>query len=91
MARYQITLTCDGLTEAEGSVAIPCLFAEFDHRPWHENVKCRWVNGALQLEAGNDYDADGKALLDEFRDTVVACVKSSGDLNFGIVSVRTLP
>jgi hypothetical protein len=43
------------------------------------------------LEADNDYDADGKALLDEFGDAVVASVNATGTIRFTIVSVEVAP
>jgi hypothetical protein len=88
MPLYHATLTCAGLTKAEGNSAPPHIVEEFRHRPWHQNVTCKWANGLLHLDADNDYDRNGKALLDEFMDAVVACVKASGDIHFEIVSVQ---
>ena len=87
---YHAILACEGLTEVEGATAPPVIVEEFSHRPWHQNVSCKWVNGMLQIEADNDYDNDGKALLDEFGDAVIACVKVSGDIRFKIVSVQRI-
>lgn len=39
----------------------------------------------------HNYDADGKALLDEFGDAVIACVSARGAIHFEIVSVATVP
>jgi hypothetical protein len=86
--RYHATLTCDGLTEAEGASALMCVSDEFKNRPWQQNVVCRWENDVLYLEADNDCDKEGKALLDEFRDVVISCVRTSGEIKFNIVSVR---
>jgi hypothetical protein len=91
MPLYHAILTCDGLTDAEGANAPGDIVEEFDHRPWHLNVECRWDGRLLWLEADNDYDADGKALLDEFGDAVVACVNASGTIRFRIVSVEPRP
>ena len=89
MPIYHAILTCSGLTDAEGINAPTDIVAEFDQRPWHQNVECRWEGRLLWLEADNDYDAYGKALLDEFGDAVVACVNASGTIHFEIVSVET--
>lgn len=88
MSVYHAILTCSGLTDSEANNAPADIVEEFGHRPWHQNVKCRWDGHWLWLEADNDYDADGKALLDEFRDAVVACVNASGTIRFEIVSVK---
>ena len=42
----------------------------------------------MWLEAENDYDVDGSALLDEFSDAVVACIKASGTISFSVESVQ---
>ena len=84
---YHTMLTCAGLTASEGKLAPSDIVEEFGRRPWHQNIICKWRNGLLHLEADNDYDRNGKALLDEFMDVVVACVKASGDIHFEIVSV----
>jgi hypothetical protein len=88
MPLYHAILTCAGLTDAEAANAPADIVEEFGHRPWHRNVKCRWDGRLLWLEADNDYDADGKALLDEFGDAVVACVNAAGTIHFEIVSVE---
>ena len=91
MPLYHTTVTCRGLTDAEGSNAPADIVEEFRQRPWHQNVACKWDSGMLWLEADNNYDADGQALLDEFWDVVIACVKASGTIHFEIVSVQTVP
>ncbi len=88
MSRYHITLICSGLTDAEAAGAPAAIEAEFGHRPWHQHVACRWDGRLLWLEAENDYDSTGQALLDEFGDAVIACVNASGTIHFEIVSVR---
>jgi len=91
VAYYHAILTCSGLTDAEAASAPADILEEFGHRPWHQNVNCRWNGQLLWLEADNDYDSDGKALLDEFRDAVIACVNTSGTIQFEIVSVESVP
>lgn len=82
MPWYHATLTCAGLTEAEAASAPADIEAEFRNRPRHENVRCPWDGCLLWLEAENDYDDDGTALLDEFSDVVVACVRARGTISF---------
>lgn len=91
MPRYHATLSCAGLTEDEGAPAPVDILAEFSRRTWHQNVQCRWDGSLLWLEAENDYDNDGRALLDEFWDVVVACVAAQGTIRFDIRSVVELP
>jgi hypothetical protein len=91
MPRYHATLACGGLTDAEAANAPADIVEEFRHRPLHQNVKCRWDGRLLWLEADNDYDGDGRALLDEFGDAVVACVNAGGTIHFEIVSVEAVP
>ena len=88
---FHAILTCNGLTSAEAANAPRDIVEEISHRPWHQNVECRSDSRLLRMEADNDYDADGKALLDEFGDAVVACVNVSGIIRFAIVSVESLP
>jgi hypothetical protein len=91
MPLYHATLTCAGVTDAEAVDAPADVEQEFRQRPWHKNVRCRWDGRLLWLDADNDYDEDGKALLDEFSDVVIACVRVSGTIRFEIVSVRPVP
>jgi hypothetical protein len=43
-----------------------------------------WDGSALILQADNDFDSNGLALLDEFSDAVSACVKDAFD---GLIEV----
>lgn len=90
MALYHITLTCNGLTEAEGAVGAADVQAGFKERPWHQNVICRWDGSCLWIEADNDYDTDGRALYDEFWDEVIANIDFSGSIRIEIVSVKSV-
>ena len=90
MPLYHAILTCRGLTDSEAANAPADIVEEFGHRPWHQKVTCRWDGLLLWLEAVNDYDPDGQALLDEFGDAVIACVNASGTIHFEIVSVETV-
>ena len=87
MHRYRTTLTCAGLTDKEGKNAPPDILNEFANRPWQERVQCRWDGMLLWLEAESVCDRDGKALLDEYWDVVIACVPCEGTISFEIRSV----
>jgi hypothetical protein len=45
---------------------------------------------ALILQADNDFDSNGLALLDEFSDAISACIKDSFDGDLRVLSVREL-
>lgn len=84
---YRIVVACEGLAEAEGMRAVACVLEEFGHRPWHKEVACEYVAGALRLSAVNDYDKNGQALLDEFSDAIHACVSYSHEIHLSVESV----
>lgn len=71
---YRIKLACDGIPPSAGPQAAIDIAEEFTHRPWHQNVRCSWDGFSLTLTAENDFDENGRALLDEFTDAVVACI-----------------
>ena len=75
---FRIVLTCDGLPKDIGAQAATDISEEFAHRPWHRNAECHWDGERLTLQADNDYDSNGDALLDEFSDAVVACTPNVG-------------
>jgi hypothetical protein len=80
--RYRIVLACDGIPADVSTQAAADIAGEFTHRPWHENVECKWSDGSLLLGAENDFDPQGLALMDEFSDAVSAC--TSADFGYGI-------
>lgn len=84
---FKTRVACRGLSEVEGVAAPADILEEFTHRPWHKNVRAGWNDNSLWLEAMNDYDADGQALLDEFWDVVIACVDAKGTISFNIEDV----
>jgi hypothetical protein len=71
---FTIKLICSGVPKELGPKAAIDITEEFSHRSWYENAICRWSGSALHLEATNDFDSDGKALIDEFSDAISACV-----------------
>jgi hypothetical protein len=87
---FKARVSCRGLLHDEGASAPRDILEEFSHRAWHANVRCEWDGASLWLEAENDYDSNGLALLDEFSDAVVACIKASGTISFAVESVQTV-
>ena len=57
-----------------------------EYRRWHKNVRRTWDGSCLVLEAENDYDSNGLALVDEFSDCLCAYLQPF-DGAIGIVSV----
>ena len=88
---YGITLTCSGIPAEEGAQAANDITEEFAHRPWHQNVRCEWDGSLLILYAENDYDPDGKALIDEFSDAIYANITEPGGGGIEIRSIVTVP
>jgi hypothetical protein len=73
---------------AEAAIDITREFA--DHRPWHGNVICSWDGRRLMLQADNDFDSNGLALLDEFSDCIAAYI-ASFDGGITVESVTKTP
>ena len=88
---YRIVLACRGVPEDVGPVAASDIAEEFTHRPWHKNVSCHWDGSQLILQADNDFDSSGLALLDEFSDAIAATIKDGFDGGIDVVSVASLP
>lgn len=74
---FRIALICEGLPPELGPQAAIDVAEEFDHRPWHRNLRCTWTGNVLVLVAENDFDSDGEALADEFSDAVSACIPAT--------------
>lgn len=85
---YRISLVCHGVPPDHGDAAATDIAEEFTYRPWHEAVKCSWDGKFLLLEAENDYDFNGLALLDEFSDAIAACIAPAFDGRIEILSVQ---
>ena len=87
---YRVTLSASNIDLAVGLEAAADIEREFrDHRDWHQDVRCVLEGTTLVLTAVNDFDEDGRALLDEFGDCLVAYLSpNDGDLR--IVSVEVL-
>jgi hypothetical protein len=88
---YRITLACKGVPDALGPGGALDVVEEFSHRPWHQNVRCEWNGQELLLFAENDWDADAKALLDEFSDVISACIPGTFGYGIEIRSITSGP
>jgi hypothetical protein len=88
---YRIVLACKGVPAAVGAAAALDIAEEFIHRPWHQNVRCEWDGTRLILQADNDFDSSGLALLDEFSDAISATITDGFDGGIDVVSVSPLP
>ena len=86
-----MVLECCGVPAAEGEEAARDIETEFrEHRPHHSNVRCTFHDGKLVLQAENDWDADGLALIDEFSDCISAYIVSSLEGDLRIASTTAL-
>ncbi|WP_294120701.1 hypothetical protein [Sphingomonas sp.] len=61
-----------------------------DHRPHHKNVRCSFEDGRLVLQADNDFDPDGLALMDEFSDCISAYITTLFDGDLRLVSSEAI-
>jgi len=87
---FKITLSCGGIDSSIGATAAQDIQGEFrEHRPWHQDVTCRFVNGSLILCATNDFDEAGLALLDEFSDCLSAFLQEHGS-DLRVLSVEAV-
>jgi hypothetical protein len=87
---YRIILACEGIPANVGPAGARDIAEEFIHRPWHKNVKCEWDGSRIVLQADNDFDPDGLALLDEFSDAISACVRNHFDGAIKVVSATSV-
>jgi hypothetical protein len=88
---FHIVLSCKGISEAAAKSGVADIAEEFASRPWQQNVQCRWDTAQIILEADNDFDATGEALLDEFSDVVCANIPiEKTTIAFAIVSVSVI-
>lgn len=86
---FRIVLSCNGVCESAAKSGVSDIAEEFTHRPWQENVQCYWDGKRIILQADNDFDATGQALLDEFSDAVCACIPiEDATISFAVESVH---
>jgi hypothetical protein len=87
---YRIVLACKGVPAHAGVVGARDITEEFAHRPWRQNVTCEWDGSQLILQADDDFDPGGLALLDEFAVAISACIEEGFDDGIDTVSVGPL-
>ena len=84
---HRVVLECSGVPLPEGAEAARDIEQEFrQHRPHQRNVQCRFEEGKLILQADNDFDPDGLALMDEFSDCISAYIATLFDGDIRLVS-----
>ena len=88
---YRIVLACNGVPAHVAAAAARDITEVFTHTPWHQNVRCEWDGSQLVLQADNDFDSNGLALLDEFSDAISACIEDGFEGGVNVVSVSPLP
>jgi hypothetical protein len=89
---YRIVLACRGIRDEDAATVVADVAEEFAERPWQLNVACWWDAGVLRLRAENDFDPDGKATQDEFRDAVCTNVPlaEGQEISFAVDDVRSI-
>lgn len=87
---YRITVVCEGVPALVGSAATHAIMREFTYRSWHQRVTCAWDGSRLILQAENDFDSKGLALLDEFSAAISKCIKDPFDRDLIVYSIREL-
>ena len=89
---YRVVLACHEIPESAGAEAATDITTEFaEHHPWHSNVTCTWVGSRLILQADNDFDSDGLALMDEFSDAISAYIAEPFDGEIKVESITEAP
>jgi hypothetical protein len=84
---YRIVLACKGVPTHAGAAGARDISNEFTHRPW-QNVTCVWDGSQRILQAENDFDLNGLALVDEFSDAISAWIEGGFDGNIEILSIH---
>lgn len=89
---FEIVVSCAGVSEQVALAGVSDILAEFAKRPWHSAVSCHWNGSRILLQARNDYDSTGLALLDEFSDAICAFLPiEDSTISFTVESVLTVP
>lgn len=84
---YRIAIECLDVASDLGPQAAVDIEQEFRvHRTWHKEPRCTYVGGKLLFVARNDFDVEGRALLDEFWDCLAAFLEVHGEMR--ILSVE---
>jgi hypothetical protein len=76
---FRITIECVDVPVDAGPSAAIDIETEFrEHRTWWAQPQCVYRDGRLTLTATSEVDSDGRALLDEFGDCLVAYMGANG-------------
>jgi len=87
---YRIVLVCEDVPKNAGDAAARDITEEFTRRPWHTNVTCLWDGSRLVLQADNDFDSNGLALLDEFSDAISAYISEGFDGDLKVLTISEI-
>lgn len=88
---FRVIVSCKGISIDAATSGVADIAEEFLARPWHSNVLCYLDGERVILQADNDFDSDGQALLDEFSDAVCACIPiENTTISFAVESVSLL-
>lgn len=85
---FRVTVKCERIPYATWPNALEDVLTEFKERSWHSAVNVHWSGDTLLLTTANDHDNDGKALADEFSDTVAAYAPGTPSYRVSVVSVE---
>jgi hypothetical protein len=87
---YRVLLSSACVAPDLGPAAARDITEEFNRRPWHSNVRCEWDGSRIVLQADNDFDSEGLAILGEFSDAISACIKNPIGSDIKIISVHAI-
>ncbi len=90
MAWYRAVLQCDEVPPALGAEGAKRITANFAKRNWHRNAMCSWDGKHLTLSVENDFDRDGRAVMDEFSDEISASICEGFDGDVRVISVTEI-
>ena len=51
---------------------------------------CSWEENHLTLSVENDFDPDGRAVMDEFSDEISVCIRGGFDGDLRVISVTEI-
>jgi hypothetical protein len=90
MAMYRVGVSCEGIVRSDWPDSVADVKQEFESRPGHQVVDCRWEGDVLTLVADSDDDNDGEVLADAFSDTVAAYAPGTPGYRVRIRSVMVM-
>ena len=90
MGWYRAVLQCNGVPSAVGAEGAKRITANFAKRTWHKNAMCSWDGNHLTLSVENDFDREGRAVMDEFSDEISASIRGGFDGDVRVISVTEI-